>query len=46
MQVQVITNGDYVINPLEGHNTPHIIFYLVIHQDEVEVIVLAGAKVV
>ena len=43
IQIQIVANGDYYINPLEGHNNPNIVFDLVIDPQEVEVIVPKGA---
>ena len=43
-QVQVIANGEYEINHLKGSHNSNIKFDIVIHEDELEVIVLAGTK--
>ena len=43
-QVQVVANGEYVINHLEGSHNSNIKFDIVIHEDELKVIVLAGTK--
>ena len=42
VQVQVVGNREYVINPLKGHNNPKIIFDLIMREDEVGLIVPAG----
>ena len=44
VQIEVICNGDYVINRLQGHDNPNLVFDLTIHCSELELVAPAEMK--